>query len=337
MSLRIGLLGPLIIEEGAGKYRNRFDGWISKKGRALLAYLAAQQGESVSRERLADLLWPDQGSEQARHSLRNCFLELRKTLGPPASAAHLQIDFVRCQLTGADVDLDEFNSLAVYPGAAPTDLVAVAALYRGEFLDELNFPSEPWEEWLMEQRASTLARVCDALYHLSEQQSAQGQHEAAVATARRLMHLDPLTERGCRILMRALAHSGRRSEALRQFADTARLLRRELGVEPDEQTQALTREIRQAAPATEEPAPVTERPLVAPRAMGIAAELRQLNRDLTERLSRPRDESKRPGLRALLDDINLTMLRAADEIDGGDLTDASARRRHVVENAVEAA
>jgi DNA-binding SARP family transcriptional activator len=54
---------------------------IPKKGKAPLAYRALQQGELVTREKLADLLWPYQNSEQARYSLRNCLLKPRKTLG----------------------------------------------------------------------------------------------------------------------------------------------------------------------------------------------------------------------------------------------------------------
>src|SRR5712692_49836 len=106
MGLSIGLLGPLVIESaesGLGK--------IPKKARALLAYLAAQGGQAVSRERLADLLWPYQGSEQARHSLRNCLLELRKALRPEA-ALHLVTDFASCRIQEVDVDLDRFERLS---------------------------------------------------------------------------------------------------------------------------------------------------------------------------------------------------------------------------------
>ena len=71
MALSIGVLGPLVIERDDCRL-----GKVPKKARALLGYLAAQGGQAVSRERLADLLWPYQGSEQARHSLRNCLLEL---------------------------------------------------------------------------------------------------------------------------------------------------------------------------------------------------------------------------------------------------------------------
>jgi DNA-binding SARP family transcriptional activator len=109
MGLSIGLLGPLVIESeesGLGK--------IPKKARALLAYLAAQGGQAVSRERLADLLWPYQGSEQARHSLRNCLLELRKALRPEA-AQYLVCDFAHCRLRDVAVDLDRFERSAREP------------------------------------------------------------------------------------------------------------------------------------------------------------------------------------------------------------------------------
>jgi DNA-binding SARP family transcriptional activator len=53
MTLSISILGPLVIESD-----NRRLGKVPKKARALLAYLAAQSGQAVSRERLADLLWP---------------------------------------------------------------------------------------------------------------------------------------------------------------------------------------------------------------------------------------------------------------------------------------
>ena len=80
MSLTIHVLGPLVIKSDDCRLDK-----LPKKARALLAFLAAQNGEAVSRERLADLLWPYQGTEQGRHSLRNCLLELRKALGRGAA------------------------------------------------------------------------------------------------------------------------------------------------------------------------------------------------------------------------------------------------------------
>ena len=112
MALSIGILGTLVIERDDCRL-----GKVPKKARALLGYLAAQGGQAVSRERLADLLWPYQGSEQARHSLRNCLLELRKALGPSA-VRYLVADFANCRIEDAVVDLDRFERLSRSPQQA---------------------------------------------------------------------------------------------------------------------------------------------------------------------------------------------------------------------------
>src|ERR1700747_3878734 len=103
MTLSISVLGPLVIKSDNGRL-----GKVPKKARALLAFLAAQRGQPVSRERLADLLWPYQGSDQARHSLRNCLLELRKVFGKEA-AAHLVADFANCRIRDVDAAVDRFG------------------------------------------------------------------------------------------------------------------------------------------------------------------------------------------------------------------------------------
>ena len=138
MTLSISILGPLVIKSGVCRL-----GKVPKKARALLAFLAAQGGHAVSRERLADLLWLYQGSEQARHSLRNCLLELRKALGRSA-AVHLVADFTNCGMQEVEVDLDRFEQLARSPHQA--DLQAAGDLYRGEFLADFDINSEPFQE-----------------------------------------------------------------------------------------------------------------------------------------------------------------------------------------------
>src|SRR5215469_15592922 len=144
MTLSISILGPLLIESDKIQLDR-----LPKKARALLAYLATRDGQTVSRERLADLLWPYQGSEQARHSLRNCLLELRKALRIEA-AGHLVADFANCRLQEAVSDLDRFERLA--RSQHRPDLQAAADLYRGEFLADFSISSEPFQEWLAAER-----------------------------------------------------------------------------------------------------------------------------------------------------------------------------------------
>ncbi len=235
MTLSIGIVGPLLIESADCRL-----GKLPKKARALLAYLAAEDGRAVSRERLADLLWPYQGSEQARHSLRNCLLELRKALGSAADL-HLVADFANCRIRDVDVDLDRFETLA--RSEQPTELEAAADLYRGEFLADFHITSEPFQEWLAAERDRALGLACEVLQRLTAARDSAGEHEAAIRSGRRLVALDPLSELGQRALIRAYAKAGRRAEALRQYKSCAENLKRELGVAPDHETQALANEI----------------------------------------------------------------------------------------------
>src|ERR1700757_3539135 len=144
MTLSISILGPLVIESGDSRL-----GKVPKKARALLAFLAPQAGQPITRERLADLLWPYQGSEQARHSLRNCLLELRKALRPEA-AQYLVCDFAHCRVRDVVVDLERFERLA--RGSQRSELQTAADLYRGEFLADFHIDSEPFQEWLAAAR-----------------------------------------------------------------------------------------------------------------------------------------------------------------------------------------
>ena len=144
MALVIGLLGPLVIE-----IDQRRLGKLPRKARALLAYLATQGARPVSRERLSDLLWPYQGSEQARHSLRNCLLELRKAFGQDATR-HLAAEFANCRLQDVDTDVARFEQLS--RSKERSELLAAAELYRGEFLSDFVIDSEPFQEWLSSER-----------------------------------------------------------------------------------------------------------------------------------------------------------------------------------------
>src|SRR5271154_746023 len=235
MALLISLLGPLLIENGERRL-----GKVPRKARALLAYLAAQGGRPVSRERLSDLLWPYQGSDQARHSLRNCLLELRRAFGESAGR-HLAAEFANCRLQDVDVDIERFERLARLSDRS--ELLAAAELYRGEFLADFVIDSEPFQEWLAAERDRTLDLTCSVLQRLTALQDAAGEHDPAIQSARRLAGLDSLSEIGQRALIRAYAHAGRRPEALRQYRTCTEILKRELGVAPDAETQALANEI----------------------------------------------------------------------------------------------
>jgi adenylate cyclase len=86
--------------------------------------------------------------------------------------------------------------------------------------------------------SALLLRLCDA-------QAASGDLEASIATAHRLIALDPLQEHVHRRLMQAYLRLKRFDAALRQFDTLKAVLDQELGVSPEPPTMELVRQIRQ--------------------------------------------------------------------------------------------
>src|SRR5690242_8557206 len=81
--LRLNLLGEFEASDAAG----RPIAIVAKKNRALLAALALAPGCTLRRHRIARLLWSDRDDAQARSSLRQALVALRKDLAVAGAKA----------------------------------------------------------------------------------------------------------------------------------------------------------------------------------------------------------------------------------------------------------
>ncbi len=214
-----------------------------RKASALLAYLALNPKQRCTRDRLATLLWSDRGEEQARHSLRQALLSLRKALDDE-SASVLVSDGDRLTLDteAIAVDVQAFERLAA--SRTREALEQAGMLYVGDFLDGVDVRSEGFEEWLAAERTRLRDLASDVLLRLTQIYVDGGEWDAAREAAQRLLALDPSREEGHRILMRLYDHTGRRSLALRQYRICEHSLRRELDAAPAPETVRLHAEIR---------------------------------------------------------------------------------------------
>jgi predicted ATPase len=145
-------------------------------------------------------------------------------------------------------------------------LRGAVSLYSGEFLEGFSLPDSPaFEEWSLLEGERLHRLALEALHHLTQGQQTPDKAREALQYARRQVELDPWQERGHRQLMRLLALSGQRGSALAQYQICRRILREELGVEPEAATTQLYQRIRDetradprtAAPAHNLPAAVT--------------------------------------------------------------------------------
>lgn len=215
----------------------------SKRGQALLAYLALNRDRPQSREKVTTLLWPDRGEEQARHSLRQELLNIRKALGEGSPAVVAGDSGLAIDSGAVDVDVWEFERAAKDGGVEA--LAKAAALYAGELMDGLDVGgADAFRDW----RDVEVARIQDmafgVLEGLAEAYAESGEADAAIEVARQLATRDPLREDAHRLLMELYAGAGRRADALRQFRTCKDILRRELDLEPDAATRRLYDDIR---------------------------------------------------------------------------------------------
>ena len=96
-----------------------------------------------------------------------------------------------------------------------------------------------YEEWVVMERERLRQRVLHALEALAELHSERGRHAEAVDAATRAVTEEPLRETAQRVLLAAYLAQGNQAEARLAYGAFARLLRRELGVEPSRHLTAL--------------------------------------------------------------------------------------------------
>ncbi len=234
------------------------------KVRALLAYLAIEQGRPHRREALATLLWPEQPDAQARKNLRLTLHRLRQALdvgmkqGAKLSDDLLTVNrtVVQWETGAATVDYADFIALLTeteahdHPRLAACDacmgrLETAVSLLNGTLLSGLSLPdANPFEEWLLVQREFIHHRALRLFAALADSYESRADYGRALDCAQRQLALEPWYEAAHRQVMRALALDGDRDRAIAQFETCRAVLWDELGVEPVSETAVLHQQIR---------------------------------------------------------------------------------------------
>ena len=230
-----------------GGFSARFDGGPTlvlptRKAQAMLAFLALPAGRWHSRETLATLFWGEAPEAHARQSLRQALAMLRRTVGdldPPVLLTRPDAIALDAELVAVDVASFE----AALRSGGPDALARAAELYRGDLLEGLGVTEPGFEEWWVVERERLRAGALDGLAKLLRHQLEADSLETATRTTFRLLAMDPLQEGVHRTLMRLYMRQGRRAAALRQYQECVATLQRELGVDPEEETRGLYREL----------------------------------------------------------------------------------------------
>lgn len=266
--------------EFLGLFRAARDGaqitsFESNKVRALLAYLVVEAQRPHRRESLAALLWPDWPDRAALSNLRYALSDLRKVIGdrevePPFLLISREVIQFNAQ-SEHWLDAAEFARLAA--NAAPGDeraaeqLEMAVGLYQGEFLEGFTASeAAPFEDWARLKREQLHRLYLEALHSLAGMLERAGAYERGLIYARRQVEAEAWNEAAQRQLMRLLALSGRRGEALAQYEMCQAALKKDLGAAPAEETEALYQLLLSGAALPAAAAPVEAGRM--PRAVG---------------------------------------------------------------------
>jgi DNA-binding SARP family transcriptional activator/predicted ATPase len=261
LRLSISVLGaPAITLEGVP-----VRGIVSRKAAALVYYLAAT-ARPHTRDALGGLLWGEASEAQAQKNLRDVISNLRRLLGPYLAITRETLSFP------PDAGLVDSRRFEALLGAVhrPRDACELAplhdalALYHGDFLSGFSIADAPaFDEWALIERERLRRLALGALHRLAALAAQEGAYEEGIAAAAQLIAMDPTREEAHRDLMLLLALAGQRGAALAQYEACRRALNDELGIDPDEETEALYRRILDGRPHAGRPAPAP--PTLRPR------------------------------------------------------------------------
>ncbi len=228
--MQFDVLGPLRVVGAQGTQV----AMASVAQRRLMSILVTRAGTVVSADSLSEHLDLSPGA------LRTSVSRLRRIVGFDV----LVTEPPGYELRSDGIDARRFEQLLdaaadrADPAQTRAALQDALALWQGDAYGE--FAHESWAA--AEARRLTELRA-GAIEDLAELLVDAGEWTAAIATVQALIDREPFRDRPRMLLMRALADSGRRTDALRVFQTYRTLLLDEVGTEPSDDIIRLDREI----------------------------------------------------------------------------------------------
>ncbi|WP_346109281.1 BTAD domain-containing putative transcriptional regulator [Nonomuraea maheshkhaliensis] len=215
--------------------------WQSRKARDLLKILVSRRGGAIGRERLVEILWPEQEDQAVGLRRLNVMVStLRAVLDPghewPADEIVVSEEgALRLELANVQVDVEIFLDLVAeavrldQAGRAAEALERWAAAenaYGGEFCEE-----DPYADWAVGLREQARLAYVQAAARLATERAGAHRYDESARYWLRLLERDRYDERAHLGLVRVLDLAGRRGDARRRYQFYAELMR-ELEVEP---------------------------------------------------------------------------------------------------------
>lgn len=234
---RIQLCGRLVARIEGRRVEQELPG---RQGRLAFAFLTLNRRRTVTRDELAEALWPERGASDRLSPLLSKLrgvvpLEGRGDvrLDLPADA-FVDVEAAAEALHRAQSAVARGDYAGAWSPARVAQHVALRKLLPGEDAPWIGEERRRLEEILV-RALELVGRVCVEI--------GAGELDTAERAARSLIERAPYRESGHRLLMEVLAARGNAAEALLAYDGLRTRLRDELGAAPSAETQALHRRL----------------------------------------------------------------------------------------------
>ncbi len=210
---------------------------------AMLLRLAQKPGKPITRDEIADFLWPDEALDATRQRVREYLYQLRKAIPSGKEMVATEGDTIYLSPEfDITVDTLEFDKLLKQAGETANLARKAGLLSQADAL--YTAPVAPDLDWLM----VTGLRTHYADHHLEilralSQLASEHDFDSAIEYGLRAVTAEPLCEGAQEELIRLYFQAGRPDEARRQYREFENLLRRELNEEPSREITEFVRRI----------------------------------------------------------------------------------------------
>ena len=248
----IRLLGRLAIEREHEQPMATFPG---RRSELVFAYLAAEHRRDVTRDELADALWPQELPDAWAAALRGVVSDVRRVIEASGLDAGDLLGHTgggyRLRLPpDTVVDLDEARAAVAAARAQAQDDAAGAATQAGRAADLARQPFLPRHEgsWVDGIRRELAGILVEALELAAASHLRAGDTRSAAAAAARLIEVEPYNDAAHRLRIEVLGAGGDRAGAQRAYDECRATFADDLGVEPSAETQAALQRALEALP-----------------------------------------------------------------------------------------
>jgi DNA-binding SARP family transcriptional activator len=250
--VHISIFGPLRVDRESSELTHQDFGGV--KPRELLALLLLSRGHAITKDALAERLWPDRAPKNVGGTLETYVSLLRKKLfADRASARQVLSTSARAYAFDTSqvvLDIDLFDDLIVRAEVPGNNRVAMlsqaTSLARGDLLQDLGDPS-----WVTAERELYRDRATRAHLMLGEEHLAKRSFTAAIAQAEESLRIRPYSEEAVRMIMLANYALGHGDAARLAYQRCRTVLADQLGHDPISETEDLAGALIAGVPAEE--------------------------------------------------------------------------------------